>query len=183
MGICPWLCAHRPVTPPWLWRLFLIALPIWLRQWVFCPRMSHPDHDNSTSQTHSPLSHGSPGTVARSFSHTDTHTRSERDRDFKRPFVLPQTSSHILHSHTFIHVPSVPAYSVTNWLEWVIMKSTLFYCLEKHQSRNIHSYTFAISEDFTYADFGTKTDHIVQIISSKFNAKTNTFDINTYIRY
>lgn len=157
MGICPWLCAHRPVTPPWLWRLFLIALPIWLRQWVFCPRMSHPDHDNSTSQTHSPLSHGSPGTVARSFSHTDTHThtRSERDRDFKRPFVLPQTSSHILHSHTFIHVPSVPAYSIRNWLEWVIMKSNLFYCLEKHQSRNI-SASFAISENFTYVVFGTK---------------------------
>lgn len=141
MGICPWLCAHRPVTPPWLWRLSLIALPIWLRQWVFCPRTSHPDHDNSTSQTHSPLSHGSPGTVARSFSHTHTHTQG-----LQTPICF--TTNIPTHSaFTHLHVPGVPAYSITNWLWWVIIKTALFYCLEKHQSGNS---LFVVCQYFSY---------------------------------
>lgn len=122
MGICPWLCAHRPVTPPWLWRLFLIALPIWLRQWVFCPRMSHPDHDNSTSQTHSQV-HSPTALREHSLSHTDTHTESERDRDFKHPFVLSQTSSLILHSkhlHPCTQCACVQYYELTSVGHYVI---------------------------------------------------------------
>lgn len=94
------------------------------------------------------------------------------------------THTFVIHANT--HVPCVPVYSI---IYWSCENSTLFCFLEMQfywsvewKNSLLYQSTTPQWEHITYAFFN-QTNHIVQMMSRKFNVKTNTFDINTYIRY